>query len=190
MNRAGFLAILAASCISLPAQAQRGETIAPTVAEAVAQLRDSTGKAVGEVRLSQRSHGVVIHAELHGLPPGWHAFHVHERGACQPNFEAAGGHFNPLNAMHGWNAGGPHAGDLPNFWVADDGVARFEAATDRFSLTGVARAAPSDPGPSPVPTIFDQDGAALVVHATADDYVSEPSGGAGDRIACGEIVRK
>lgn len=161
----------------------------PLLARASAELRGPDGKRLGVVELGQRASGVVIHGELQGLPPGWLALHVHAVGACSPDFSAAGGHFNPTDAQHGIGAGGPHAGDLPNIWVHQDGQARFEMLTDRFALTENARA--TDPGAAAanVPTLFDQDGAAIVIHAQPDDYVSQPSGAAGDRIACGVIGR-
>lgn len=153
----------------------------PLLARASAQLRGPDGRELGVIELGQRASGVVIHGELQGLPPGWHALHVHEVGACSPDFSAAGGHFNPTDAHHGTGDGGLHAGDLPNIWVHENGVAKFEMLTDRFALTEAAA--------TPAPTLFDQDGAAIVIHAQPDDYVSQPSGAAGDRIACGVIGR-
>lgn len=189
---------LAASAAALPALAQSSTSVAPSTAEAVAELRDRSGKPIGKVTLVQRVSGVILQGELEGAAPGWRAIHVHEAGRCEGEFESAGGHFNPGDAMHGLNAGGPHAGDLPNFWVHDDGSARFEMVTSRFALTGTARVASAAAGSSggaaagasPVPTLFDDDGAAIVVHAQPDDHVSEPSGSAGDRLACGEIVQR
>ena len=190
--------MLASSIAAPPVLAQSSTSVAPTIAEAVAELRDRSGKPIGKVTLVQRVSGVVLRGELEGAESGWRAIHVHEVGRCEGEFESAGGHFNPGDAMHGLDAGGPHAGDLPNFWVHDDGSARFEMVTNRFALTGIPRVASAAAGSSgdaaagasPVPTLFDDDGAAIIVHARPDDHVSEPSGAAGDRLACGEIVRR
>jgi Cu-Zn family superoxide dismutase len=119
---------------------------------------------------------VVIKATLTGLPPGDHAFHVHEVGKCDPPFESAGGHFNPTGKKHGRdNPQGAHAGDLPNIQVMDGRPARIEVVARDISLDG---------GPG---NLFDADGSALIVHAKADDHKSDPAGNAGARIACGVI---
>jgi Cu-Zn family superoxide dismutase len=143
---------------------------------AKAELKDATGKTVGEATLEQTSGGVVIKANLNGLPPGDHAFHVHEVGKCDPPFESAGGHFNPTGKKHGRdNPQGAHAGDLPNIQVMDGRPARIEVVARDISLDG---------GPG---NLFDADGSALIVHAKADDHKSDPAGNAGARIACGVI---
>src|SRR5579883_2482852 len=89
---------------------------AHTAEKATAELKDASGKKVGEVTLTQAAKGVVIDATLMDLPPGPHAFHIHEVGKCEaPAFKSAGGHFNPGHAHHGIeNTEGMHAGDLPN----------------------------------------------------------------------------
>ncbi len=158
---------------------------------AMASLEDADGNDVGEVRLTQYNSGVVLHGELTGLPPGWHAIHVHETGACSPDFTAAGDHFNPKDTQHGLDEDEPHAGDLANIWVHDNGTAQFELVTNWFSLGAPEVAAAEDEAEvgavATAPSIFDEDGAALVIHAQADDYTTDPSGDSGDRIACGVI---
>lgn len=145
---------------------------------ATAELKDKDGKIVGSARFSERPNGVLIRLEVKGLTPGLRAVHIHSIGKCDaPAFTSAGGHFNPAGKKHGHKStDGPHAGDLPNMLVAKDGFGRFEALTDAVTL----RAGPM--------SVFDADGSALVVHAGVDDYVTDPTGNAGDRAACGLIV--
>ncbi|MCY3913231.1 MAG: superoxide dismutase family protein [Chloroflexi bacterium] len=152
---------------------------------AEAALASPDGEAIGAVRFLQTSGGVLVIADIQGLTPGGHAFIIHEVGACSPNFDAAGDHFNPTGAEHGfvhsaWQRGGAteaHGGDLPNIYAAADGSARAD-----FFTVGVTL----DMGPAH--SIFDADGSAIVVHERPDSYgQSEPDTGA--RLACGVINR-
>jgi superoxide dismutase, Cu-Zn family len=143
-----------------------------------AELKDADGKTVGDAVLEQRANDVRITANFTGVPPGTHAFHIHEVGKCDPPFESAGGHFNPTGKQHGKdNPQGSHAGDLPNIQVPADGRLKVEATAKDVSL-GAAKNG-----------LLDADGSALVVHEGADDYKSDPAGNAGKRIACGVIHR-
>ncbi len=157
-----------------------GEAVtSPGVARAV--FLDPQGNSIGTATLVETPNGVLIRAELANLPPGIHGFHIHETGACDPEggFESAGGHYNPTGAEHGFMVeGGPHAGDMANQTVGEDGRLMAQVFNERVSLTG---------GEAP---LLDDDGSAIVIHATADDYMSQPSGAAGDRIACGVIEQE
>jgi Cu-Zn family superoxide dismutase len=143
-----------------------------------AELKDKDGKTVGSATLTEAQGGVAVHVDVRGISPGLHAVHVHAVGKCEaPAFTSAGGHFNPAQKKHGLkNADGPHAGDMPNMYVGKDGTGRFEVLTDNFTLRGGER------------SLFDGDGSALVIHAGVDDYTTDPTGNAGDRIACGVIT--
>lgn len=143
-------------------------------------LVNSVGQSIGTVRAWQTAGGVSFRIDATGLPHGIHAVHVHSIGRCDgPDFASAGPHWNPAGRQHGMNnPAGPHAGDLPNVEVAANGVL---GAT--LTLPGASLFAP--PG-SPA-ALLDADGAALVVHAGPDDYVTDPSGNSGARIACAVI---
>jgi superoxide dismutase, Cu-Zn family len=139
-------------------------------------LIGANGQTIGQVRAWQTAGGVTFRIDATGLPHGVHGIHVHTVGRCDPpGFESAGAHWNPATKHHGFdNPAGPHAGDLRNVEVAANGTLGATVTLAGASLTG--------PGPSGV--LLDQDGAALVLHAAADDYVTDPSGNSGARIAC------
>ena len=142
-----------------------------------ANVEDAAGHAVGTASFEETEAGVLITVNVQGLPPGLHAVHVHTVGRCdRPTFTSAGGHFNPLARKHGLkNPSGPHAGDLPDMYINTDGTGRYEVLMESITLrSGEA-------------SVFDADGSAIVVHVTADDNVTDPTGNAGDRIACGVI---
>lgn len=165
MNRILQLALPLALFACVPAQAQ--ET------EGTASFINTSGESVGEARLAGSANGVLIELELSGLDASgsWVSFHIHENGACEPetDFESAGGHFNPDDSAHGYFAeGGPHAGDMPNQYVGEDGVLRAEVFNHMVRLDDIR-------------------GLSLMIHGGTDDYSSQPSGDAGDRIACAVI---
>jgi superoxide dismutase, Cu-Zn family len=144
-----------------------------------ANLIDSTGKSIGKATLTQTSGGVRIKATLSGLPPGTHGMHIHTVGKCDaPDFKTAGGHFNPDMKKHGMNnPDGMHAGDLPNIEVGQDGKAKVSVLAAHVTL---------DPGDH---SLFHDGGTSLVIHEKADDYMTDPSGNSGNRIACGVIEK-
>ncbi len=144
-------------------------------ADAMARLHDAAGRNVGQVLLTETPHGTLLHLTLRDMPAGTHAFHVHETGACLPPFTSAGGHFNPGGVGHGlMDDDGMHAGDMPNIHVPASGQLEQEVLNPAVALDDA---------------LFDSDGAAIVIHAGADDYVTNPAGAAGARIACGVIER-
>lgn len=142
------------------------------------ELINEDDVGVGIATLTESEEGVVIELDAHHLQPGLHGFHIHEKGVCEaPTFESAGGHFNPTNKKHGFDhAEGPHAGDLENIEVKEDGIVQVTVVNDRVTLKeGVSHSLRSEAGTS------------LVIHEAKDDYVSQPAGEAGRRIVCGVI---
>lgn len=134
------------------------------------------GQQIGSATLVETPHGVLVEARLEDFPPGTHAFHLHETGSCSPDFTASGGHFNPHGDGHGFlDDDGRHVGDLPNIHVPESGRLTVEYLADLASLREGEAA------------LLDDDGAAIVVHAGADDYRTNPAGAGGDRIACAVI---
>ncbi len=163
-----------------------GEAAQPTIGlTAAATLKSPDGDSIGTVTFLQASAGVLIRADLKGLPPGGHAFIIHETGSCTPDFAAAGDHFDPGDAEHGfihpaWKRGesqGGHGGDLPNIYAASDGSARAD-----FFKVGIGLDADTDN------SVFDDDGSAILVHEKPDLY-GEQETDTGSRLACGVIER-
>ncbi len=160
-----------------------GMTAGMAVAQGIgakAELKDTKGKDAGSAQLTEDPGGVALSVEAKGLEKeGEHGIHFHEKGDCSSSdFKSAGEHFNPTNAKHGLeNPEGPHAGDLPNMTVNEDGTAAYQATTGQVTLSEGKT------------SVFDSDGSALVIHEKADDQKTDPAGDSGDRLACGEIEK-
>ena len=165
----GLSIVIAAACGS-------GQASADVTARA--ELIDPSGKTIGEALLRETPGGVLLQVDLASAEAGVHGFHIHETGRCdRPTFASAGGHFAPGGTEHGiLDEKEPHAGDLPNVHVPADGRLSFELLVPDVTLHSGDR------------SLLDGDGSALVMHRDRDDYMSEPAGSAGDRIACGVIV--
>ena len=160
-----------------PAEAKPPAAIkaSPPVTSAVCVLQPLGGSGVeGAITFVQKDGYVLIDAEISGLAPGKHGFHIHEYGDCHDSDgTCAGGHFNPTGMPHG----GPrdamrHAGDLGNLTADKEGIADFEIKDKVIRLTGDH-------------SIL---GRGIIIHADPDDFKTQPSGNSGKRIACGAIV--
>ena len=141
---------------------------------ATATLVTPTGLPAGRAMVTEVAGGLRVTLDARGLTPGNHGAHLHTVGRCDaPDFASAGPHWNPSATKHGtMNPQGPHAGDLPNLIVGPDG-----RGTLGITLAGATLAG-----------LLDTDGAAMVVHAAADDLMTDPSGNSGGRIACGVLT--
>lgn len=142
-------------------------------------VKDATGKSVGMAMITAaKDGGVSIAVDFKGLPPGEHALHFHQTAKCEAPFTSAGGHFNPGMKKHGSeNPEGPHAGDMANFTVAADGSVKTTITNSKVTLGAGDN------------SIYANGGTALMVHAKGDDMKTDPSGNAGDRIACGLVTK-
>ena len=161
-----------------PAAAPAPAPAAPPSPVATAALKNAEGADAGLVTAFKGPKGLILRVEGKGWPAGWHAVHLHAVGSCEaPGFTSAGGHVNHAAGPrpHGLlnTNGGPDLGDLQNIYAAADGAAHADVYLAWEGLN-----AKED-------EYVDANGMSFVVHANPDDYVSQPIGGAGARIACG-----
>jgi Cu-Zn family superoxide dismutase len=142
----------------------------------------ASGAEIGWVKLTEDRRGIVhVNVKVAGLTTGLHGIHIHAVGSCATaiaTFDGAGGHYNPLIHEHGLeNPAGPHAGDLPNLVVDEDGHGTLNTKTDRVTVGA---------GPT---TLFDANGSSFIIHANPDDQVTNAgNGGSGARIACAVVT--
>ena len=176
----GVLALVLMALTSLVAWSPTHAATQPRAAGAL--LHDAAGAVVGQASFTQLAGGVQVEVTVSGLPPGFHGFHVHAVGSCDPstNFMSAGGHLNPDGRDHD-----QHAGDQPSLYVLADGTGWLSFVTDSYR----------------VDDLFDADGSALIVHALPDNFANIPAryapngpdettratGDAGGRLACGVL---
>jgi Cu-Zn family superoxide dismutase len=148
-----------------------------TASSASAVLSAADGAKKGEARVREEADGLHVFVKAQGLTAGLHAVHVHTTGICTPpDFASAGGHWNPTGHKHGKdNPEGMHMGDMPNMLIGADGTGEMEYVIPGARLTAGSGA------------LLDMDGAAVVIHAQADDNKTDPAGNAGGRVACGVL---
>lgn len=146
-----------------------------------AEIVNAQGAKIGSAKITLTSDGVKIAVKVSQLTPGEHGLHIHTVGKCEgPAFTSAGGHFNPTNAHHGVHNAQephPHLGDLMNLVVDTNGKGNASFIANGVTLGDGAN------------SLFHEGGTALVIHAKADNLMSDPSGNSGDRIACGVIEK-
>lgn len=165
-----LLAVVGAAPVAVQAKAPKKVEV---------QLKNGSGGDAGSIVLKQKKKGVEFKVALTGLQPGEHAIHVHQKPVCEgPAFTTAGGHFNPAGKKHGLhNPEGHHNGDLPlNLTAGADGTAQATFLAPDLSLD------PAAPN-----SMVANGGTSIVVHAKADDMMSDPAGNAGARVACGVV---
>jgi Cu-Zn family superoxide dismutase len=171
--RKTLAAALALSLLAVPAFAKpKNELVVP--------LKTSTGEDAGTATFQQEKSKLSIKLNLKNLPVGEHAVHIHAKALCEaPDFKTAAGHFNPESKQHGTlNPMGHHAGDLPqNITIGEGHVGQASFKVDYLSLD------PASPN-----SIIANGGTSIMVHEKADDMKTDPTGNAGNRIACGVIT--
>lgn len=149
-------------------------------ADASADLSGADGADLGDVAFKDTPNGgVILRVDMQGLSQGWHGIHFHQVGDCHDGhegFKASAGHVDPQDREHGLlNPAGPEVADITNIYAGADGRATAEIFNGAATLAGANG-------------LLDEDGFAIVVHANPDDHLTQPIGGAGDRVACAAIT--
>ena len=172
-----FLAVGAALSACTGSRVAEPAAIGAPFVSANSELRGLGGAVMARATATQLGDSIRVKVEASGMRPGTYGAHVHTTGRCEPpDFTSAGPHWNPTEQQNGKNnPRGMHKGDLPNLMVGTDGRGSFEFTIPSASISG---------GATP---LLDADGAAVVVHQSADDYRTDPSGNSGGRIACGVL---
>lgn len=188
------VAVIGLSVLSASAKASDLMPGMEDLTAAEAEMINVKGESVGKITLDEGINGVVLRYELYGLPTGERSIHLHETGDCTPvqtegatgtnsYFTNAGSHLELSGQSHGFlhdYESAPHAGDLPNIMVDGEGRVLGYAFNDRITVNGKSNS-------DHKARLLDQDGSAIIIHSGKDDYKSQPTGNAGDRIACGVI---
>lgn len=187
MNRKIIFTAIAASLGLSACQAstefESKEESLPVSEKAVAPVNvdmiNSEGVEIGTATLTEALKGVTIRLKAEGLEPGKKAIHLHETGKCEkPDFTSAGAHFNPSKKQHGFdNPKGFHAGDLPNIEIDENGTLDVELHAADVTLKQAKKN-----------SLLDEDGSTIIIHERVDDYMTDPAGNSGNRIACGALV--
>ena len=178
--KSAFFLLIGISVIAMGCERARQQTgiLSTEPAKQATAMIDALGDSgvTGTAVFTQNGDDITLTIEIQGATPGLHAVHIHANGDCSaPDGTSAGGHWNPTGVAHGkWGEGEFHLGDIGNITVGADGTGSITLTTDLWDIgTG------SD---------VDVVGKGIIVHADADDFVSQPSGAAGARIGCGVIV--
>ena len=146
------------------------------VGRAVLKLTLGEAPPIGLVTLTETQEGLEVRTDVVNGPPGQHGLHIHEYGDCSDGGDAAGGHFNPDGAPHGFVPSdglvGAHPGDMGNIDIGPDGSGTLTVLLPQVTLSGGS---------------YSVAGRAIVLHQRPDDF-SQPTGNAGSRFGCGAIV--
>ena len=173
--RASVIGLTFLSFAGLIALAQTPAATSTASSQGISVLHPTAGNKVsGSVTFTPVADGVQVHAEIAGLTPGKHGFHIHEFGDCSAgDASSAGAHFNPTNQPHaGPDTAARHEGDMGNVEADASGKAKLHYVDHQISLGNDAKSAI---------------GRSVVLHAKPDDLKTQPSGDSGARIACGVI---
>lgn len=169
-------ALLLTGCVAKGDEPMEDANAGDQAPAAGAVLSDAGGRSLATASLYEEVGGVRVELSARGMAPGTYGAHIHMAGRCDaPAFESAGGHWNPTSRQHGRdNPAGSHLGDMPNLTVGNDGTGSITFLSRGARLAGAGG-------------VMDAGGAAVIVHAAADDYRTDPSGNSGARIACGVV---
>lgn len=147
---------------------------------AKAVIQSASGSTLtGEAVFEETDGGVKMTLSVKGATPGSHALHLHESGDCSAaDATSAGGHWNPMHEDHGnrQSSGEFHSGDIANLEVGEDGTGVLEVTAKDWTVGGADST--------------NVIGRAVIIHASQDDFVSQPSGNAGARVACGVVEKE